>query len=244
MSIADIELDGCPEAARVVIAMMSSRRRRAVDERSSRSAKPSDACGAEARVTTQRRTSGGAEYTVLQWTLRSFRLVDPRGKHAVQTSDDPGFHHLRSGLVGADSHGCSAPCIGKPSALLAQDRDGESGSPASLDGARTGAQVDHCIRGPEVTPQGSDLRVFLGYDACVDPPQSQSPDKFGLSGTADPDNDDHWSTDRSWSTAVIHVQIVACHEVGARSEWAGPELTECDDPGTLFGRGVALIRPD
>jgi hypothetical protein len=32
--------------------------------------------------------------------------------------------------------------------------------------------------------------------------------------------------------------------VGARSEWAGPELTECDDPGTLFGRGVALIRPD
>jgi len=244
MSIADIELDGCPEAARVVIAMMSSRRRRAVDERSSRSAKPSDACGAEARVTTQRRTSGGAEYTVLQWTLRSFRLVDPRGKHAVQTSDDPGFHHLRSGLVGADSHGCSAPCIGKPSALLAQDRDGESGSPASLDGARTGAQVDHCIRGPEVTPQGSDLRVFLGHDACVDPPQSQSPDKFGLSGTADPDNDDHWSTDRSWSTAVIHVQIVACHEVGARSEWAGPELTECDDPGTLFGRGVALIRPD
>jgi len=244
MSIADIELDGCPEAARVVIAMMSSRRRRAVDERSSRSAKPSDACGAEARVTTQRRTSGGAEYTVLQWTLRSFRLVDPRGKHAVQTSDDPGFHHLRSGLVGADSHGCSAPCIGKSSALLAQDRDGESGSPASLDGARTGAQVDHCIRGPEVTPQGSDLRVFLGYDACVDPPQSQSPDKFGLSGTADPDNDDHWSTDRSWSTAVIHVQIVACHEVGARSEWAGPELTECDDPGTLFGRGVALIRPD
>lgn len=244
MSIADIELDGCPEAARVVIAMMSSRRRRAVDERSSRSAKPSDACGAEARVTTQRRTSGGSEYTVLQWTLRSFRLVDPRGKHAVQTSDDPGFHHLRSGLVGADSHGCSAPCIGKPSALLAQDRDGESGSPASLDGARTGAQVDHCIRGPEVTPQGSDLRVFLGYDACVDPPQSQSPDKFGLSGTADPDNDDHWSTDRSWSTAVIHVQIVACHEVGARSEWAGPELTECDDPGTLFGRGVALIRPD
>ena len=244
MSIADIELDGCPEAARVVIAMMSSRRRRAVDERSSRSAKPSDACGAEARVTTQRRTSGGAEYTVLQWTLRSFRLVDPRGKHAVQTSDDPGFHHLRSGLVGADSHGCSAPCIGKSSALLAQDRDGESGSPASLDGARTGAQVDHCIRGPEVTPQGSDLRVFLGHDACVDPPQSQSPDKFGLSGTADPDNDDHWSTDRSWSTAVIHVQIVACHEVGARSEWAGPELTECDDPGTLFGRGVALIRPD
>ena len=244
MSIADIELDGCPEAARVVIAMMSSRRRRAVDERSSRSAKPSDACGAEARVTTQRRTSGGSEYTVLQWTLRSFRLVDPRGKHAVQTSDDPGFHHLRSGLVGADSHGCSAPCIGKPSALLAQDRDGESGSPASLDGARTGAQVDHCIRGPEVTPQGSDLRVFLGYDACVDPSQSQSPDKFGLSGTADPDNDDHWSTDRSWSTAVIHVQIVACHEVGARSEWAGPELTECDDPGTLFGRGVALIRPD
>lgn len=244
MSIADIELDGCPEAARVVIAMMSSRRRRAVDERSSRSAKPSDACGAEARVTTQRRTSGGAEYTVLQWTLRSFRLVDPRGKHAVQTSDDPGFHHLRSGLVGADSHGCSAPCIGKPSALLAQDRDGESGSPASLDGARTGAQVDHCIRGPEVTPQGSDLRVFLGYDACIYPPQSQSPDKFGLSGTADPDNDDHWSTDRSWSTAVIHVQIVACHEVGARSEWAGPELTECDDPGTLFGRGVALIRPD
>jgi hypothetical protein len=244
MSIADIELDGCPEAARVVIAMMSSRRRRAVDERSSRSAKPSDACGAEARVTTQRRTSGGAEYTVLQWTLRSFRLVDPRGKHAVQTSDDPGFHHLRSGLVGADSHGCSAPCIGKPSALLAQDRDGESGSPASLDGARTGAQVDHCIRGPEVTPQGSDLRVFLGYDACIYPPQSQSPDKFGLSGTADPDNDDHWSTDRSWSTAVIHGQIVACHEVGARSEWAGPELTECDDPGTLFGRGVALIRPD
>lgn len=244
MSIADIELDGCPEAARVVIAMMSSRRRRAVDERSSRSAKPSDACGAEARVTTQRRTSGGAEYTVLQWTLRSFRLVDPRGKHAVQTSDDPGFHHLRSGLVGADSHGCSAPCIGKSSALLAQDRDGESGSPASLDGARTGAQVDHCIRGPEVTPQGSDLRVFLGYDACIYPPQSQSPDKFGLSGTADPDNDDHWSTDRSWSTAVIHVQIVACHEVGARSEWAGPELTECDDPGTLFGRGVALIRPD
>ncbi len=244
MSIADIELDGCPEAARVVIAMMSSRRRRAVDERSSRSAKPSDACGAEARVTTQRRTSGGAEYTVLQWTLRSFRLVDPRGKHAVQTSDDPGFHHLRSGLVGADSHGCSAPCIGKPSALLAQDRDGESGSPASLDGARTGAQVDHCIRGPEVTPQGSDLRVFLGHDACVDPPQSQSPDKFGLSGTADPDNDDHWSTDRSWSTAVIHGQIVARGEVGARSEWAGPELTECDDPGTLFGRGVALIRPD
>ena len=154
MSIADIELDGCPEAARVVIAMMSSRRRLAVDERSSRSGPPSDACGAEARVTTQRRTSGGSEYTVLQWTLRSLRLVDPRGKHAVQTSDDPGFHQLRGDLVGADSHGCNAPCIGKSSALFAQDRDGESGSPASLDGAGPGAQVDHCIRGPEVTPQG------------------------------------------------------------------------------------------
>jgi hypothetical protein len=32
--------------------------------------------------------------------------------------------------------------------------------------------------------------------------------------------------------------------VGARSKWARPELTECDDPGTLCGRGVALVRPD
>ena len=244
MSIADIELDGCPEAARVVIAMMSSRRRLAVDERSSRSGPPSDACGAEARVTTQRRTSGGSEYTVLQLTLRSLRLVDPRGKHAVETRDDAGFHHLRRDLVGADSHGCNAPCACKSSALLAQDRGGESGSPTSLDGAGPGAQVDHCIRVPEVTPQGSDLRVFLGYNACVDPPQSQSPDKFGLSGTADPYHDDHWSIDRSWSSPVIHVQIVARHGVGARSKWAGPELTECDDPGTLCGCGVALIRQD
>ncbi len=93
-----------------------------------------------------------------------------------------------------------------------------------------------------MTPEGSDLRVFLGNDACIDPPQPDWPDKFGLSGSADPDNDDHGPTGRSWSPTVTRLQIVARGKVGVQLKWARLELTECDDPGTLSIRGVAATR--